>query len=24
VDGLEDAANHPERSVHTREDKGRS
>jgi len=24
VDGLEDAANHPERSVHTREDKARS
>jgi hypothetical protein len=24
VDGIEDAANHPERSVHTREDKGRS
>jgi hypothetical protein len=24
VDGLEDAANHPERSVRTREDKGRS
>jgi hypothetical protein len=24
VDGLEDAANHPERSVHTGEDKGRN
>lgn len=24
VDGLEDAANHPERSVHTRENKGRN
>jgi hypothetical protein len=24
VDGLEDAANHPERAVHTRENKGRS
>ena len=24
VEGLEDAANHPERSVHTRENKGRS
>jgi hypothetical protein len=24
IDGLEDAADHPERPVHTREDKGRS
>jgi len=24
MDGLEDAANHPERSVHTREDKARN